>query len=1261
MRKWIRFSFKSVFICAGITVAVIAAVMLVDFSPATSRQNVPAAKQARSGMSGGVNRPTQVAGSPANRLIASYGKLPLSFEANQGQTDGQVKFLSRGRGYALFLTGDEAVLSLRKAQAGVAPTFRSAVVGASSAGPRPNAVRPYNSLPRPLLLPSLGMKDGRGQELETPLGRNGGPALELQSQTPDIIRMHLVGADARAAVMGADQLPGKSNYFIGNDPKKWRTNVPNYAKVRYQNVYPGVDLVYYGNEGGQLEYDFVVAPGADPSAIVLDVGAGLVPALEGHPRGVPLRIAADGDLVVKTDGGEVRFHKPVVYQPATNGGQRTTDYGQRTPVDGHYILEANNRVQFQVAPYDHSKALFIDPILSYSTYLGGADIISPGGITENGTTGYGIAVDSSGNTYVTGWTDATNFPTVNPIQATCENGEFCGAAFVTKFNAAGSALVYSTYLNGIFTNGDTSGFGIAVDSSGNAYVTGQTHTIDFPTVNPIQATCGSSPCHGNAFVAKLNAAGSALVYSTYLGGSGYYAAGGSFHGDAGSGIAVDSSGNAYVTGFTPSTDFPTVNPIQATNDSCYTGDCGTVFVSKFNAAGSALVYSTYLGGSGSVAYHEGDGGSAIAVDPSGGAYVTGYTSSTNFPTVNPIQTTGAGFVSKFNAAGSALVYSTYFSAAVSGIAVDSSGNAYVTGATSSNDFPTVNPLQPTDKSCCGTAFVSKLNAAGSALVYSTYLGGSGNVVYPVGDGGSGIAVDSSDNAYVTGWTSSTDFPTADPLQATCDACPNPNAFVTEFNAAGSALVYSTYLGGSGGNFSGDQAYGIAVDPSGGAYVTGSASSTNFPTTAGAFQTTLGAQGDGFVAKISPGVGAPLVNLSPTSLTFGPQDLGTSSAPETVVFTNTGNTLLTVPSIVASAEFGQTNTCGGSVGARGNCTISVTFTPTGILSRTGTLTISDNAANSPQTIALSGLGVMPVVLLPASLNFGNQAQNATSPPQTITLLSNQTTPQAISVTTSGNFAQSNTCGGSVPPWSRCTISVTFTPSILGVEAGALTVTDAASNIQQTASLSGTGVLPAALNPTSLNFGGQAENTTSPPQTLILTNSQSTPLAISSVTTNGDFAQTNTCGSSVPATSSCTISVTYTPSSLGVETGTLTVTDGASNSSQTASLAGRGLLQAQLSTPSVAFAAQTVGTTSPAWNVLLGNNLTTALPISITFTGADPGDFAQTNTCGASLAPKSTCTISLTFTPTATGTRTATLTVTDSANNSPQTMALSGTGD
>ena len=342
----------------------------------------------------------------------------------------------------------------------------------------------------------------------------------------------------------------RANYFIGNDPDKWRTNVPTYAKVQYQDVYPGVDLVYYGNQR-QLEYDLVVGPGADPAAIALS--------FEGVKG---LRIDAQGDLVLDTPGGEVRQHKPLVYQEVD---------GVRREIAGAYVLNAERQVGFQVAAYDASQPLIIDPVLVYSTYLGGG-----------GGGGHGIAVDASGNAYVTGFTASTDFPTASPFQGTF--GGLILIAFVTQLDAAGSALVYSTYLGGSGFIVFDQGTGIAVDASGNAYVTGNTNSTDFPTASPFQPAFGGGSFPGDAFVTKFNAAGSALVYSSYLGGTGT---------DAGQDIALDTAGNAYVSGVTDSTDFPTASPFQAAN-----AGSDDAFVTKFNAAGSDLVYSTYLGGSG---------------------------------------------------------------------------------------------------------------------------------------------------------------------------------------------------------------------------------------------------------------------------------------------------------------------------------------------------------------------------------------------------------------------------------------------------------------------------------------------------------------------------------------------------------------------------------------------------------------------------------------------------------------------------------------
>jgi hypothetical protein len=980
----------------------------------------------------------QVSVAPTNiqpKPLASFGKLPLSFETNQGQTDARVRFLARGRGYTLFLTGDEAVVAMSK---DVAQHPLSGAAG----------------LQGHLLASHLNLENGADNDVEGPQDRRAGPAL----------RMRLIGANANAAVTGADELPGKSNYFIGNDPKKWRTNVPNYSKVKYQNVYPGVDLVYYGNQR-QLEYDFVVAPGADPSAIVLDVGAvgepptvaavydrrsavGTPPLQERAHRDAPLQIAPDGDLVVKVDDGEVRFHQPIVYQPdppstaSSSGSSLVTRHSSL--LDGRFVLTASNQVRFAVAPYDRTKPLVIDPVLSYSTYLGGS----------NHEGANGIAVDSLGNAYITGLTNSTDFPTVNPPQAT--NHAYPNSnVFVAKLNSAGSALVYSTYLGGSGLSEDgvnvgDSGYGIAVDSSGNAYVTGTTASVDFPTVNPLQA----SP-HG-AFVAKLNATGSALVYSTYLGGSS--------SADDGYGIAVDSSGNAYVTGATTSRDFPTVNPLQAT----YGGGAYDAFVVKFNPAGSALIYSTYLGGSG----FWGDFGQGIAVDSSGNAYVTGQTCSTDFPTANPIQISagsecssarfgGDAFVAKLNAAGSALVYSTYLGGTGDdlglGIATDSSGNAYVVGSTESTNFPTANALQPNNAGDY-QVFVAKLNAAGTALVYSTYLGGNKD------DFGYGIAADSSGNAYVTGATSSPNFPTVNPLQATNHTSyPNTNAFIAKLNSAGSALAYSTYLGGSGG----ERGLGIAVDTSGNAYATGATYSTDFPTM-NPLQATNHGNDDVFVAKILPGGAAPLVNLSPLSLTFGAQNVDTASAAQTVTVTNTGTANLTISTVLIggtnAGDFATSaDTCtGATVTPNSDCTVSVTFTPSATGTRSASLIFTDNASNSPQTLGLTGVGgtAPPVAgVSPSSLTFSNQNLGTTSGSQSVTLSNSGNEALTItSIATSANFGQINNCTGSVAGDGSCTIYVTFTPGAIGPLNGTLTITDnsnGVANSTQSVALSGTG--------------------------------------------------------------------------------------------------------------------------------------------------------------------------------------------------------------
>jgi hypothetical protein len=623
-------------------------------------------------------------GAEANASVIrqDHRLMPLSFEANAGQADSSVQFLAHGSDYGLHLTGTEAVMVLSQTE--------------SASSWRAGGVNP------------LSWPDTQGANAP---------------RSPSaVVRMQMLGGNTAPAVVGLDPLRGKVNYFLGNDPAKWHTHISTFAKVEYQNVYPGVNLDYYGHQG-QLEYDFVVAPGVDPHVIDLS--------FSGADQ---LTIDGQGDLVLQAGGQDIIQHKPVVYQEVNGARQEIPSAFVLST--GHLPLTAQ-QVGFRLGGYDPSRPLVIDPVLSYSTYLGGSSI----------DYGLGIAVDpTTGDALVTGRTTSTDFPTANPLQPSL-GGPFAGNAFVTRLSADGSALVYSTYLGGSDFFGET-GSGIAVDpTTGDALVTGFTGSTDFPTANPLQPTNHGG---GDAFVARLTADGSALVYSTYLGGSEF---------DEAYGIAVDpTTGDALVTGRTYSTNFPTANPLQPTNH----GDADA-FVARLSADGSALVYSTYLGGG---SYDDGDG---IAVDPiTGDALVTGYTSSTNFPTANPLQPTNGGggdaFVARLSADGSALIYSTYLGGIGTdegyGIAVDpTTGDALVTGFTGSTNFPTANALQPNFGGGNFDAFVARLSADGGALVYSTYLGGSGN------DWGQGIAVDpATGDALVTGTTFSTNFPTANPFQ-----------------------------------------------------------------------------------------------------------------------------------------------------------------------------------------------------------------------------------------------------------------------------------------------------------------------------------------------------------------------------------------------------------------------------------------------------------------------------------------------------------------
>jgi uncharacterized repeat protein (TIGR01451 family) len=895
--------------------------------------------------------------------------LPMRFEPNQGQTDQQVKFLARGAGYGVFLTRGQAVLTL----------------GALASGSRSNA-----------------------------------------------IRLQLVGANSGSAVSGDDLLPGKSNYFIGNNPAKWHRNVPQFARVRYQAVYPGVDLVYYGNQG-QLEYDFEVAPGADPNAIAFQFESSQRPWLDDN-----------GDLILAANSGEVRLKAPRIYQGKG---------AEQKPIRGKFNLRHDGRVGFEVAAYDRTRVLVIDPVLSYSTYLGGSGDEACSVIMGVATPPSGcpaVAVDPSSNIYLAGSTTSTNFP-LTPQPATDPPPAAFQAllaappdVFVTKLNSAGNAIVFSTYLGG---DGADTTAGVAVDSAFNVVVTGTTTSSNFPvSTSAFQGTRTTANAH--AFVSKLDATGSALPYSTYLSGNGSETA---------RGLAVDLRNKIYVIGATTSTDQPdATHSFPATLGAIQVASLGTsqFFVSKIDPAligFPSLVYSTYFGGGSPLNGLTLAG--AIAVDANSNVYITGGTNfqhtgsaTTDFPIVNayqgcldtppPATTTTTpncstsvtaldAFVAKINptaASGSQLLYSTYLGGTGDdigyGIAVDSGLSAYVTGTTGSTDFiiPTgTTAFQGLNGGAAGTldAFVGKFGnpCTGSTcttttvpFTYFSYLGGTGN------DAGLSIAVDTLQGARIAGFTNSPNFPVPNnPIQAALSGPVDGFAARIDTTAASSLSLghYGTYLGGTGSDF----ATGIAVDSQGSSYVAGETNSTNFPTK-NPFQPASGGLTDVFLSKLGP-----TINLVVTeTVTPNPVGVGnnvtftytiTNSGDLTtgVVFTDVipaGATLVSANAAGQScaANLGTVNCTVGTINGGAAATVSVIMTPgqAGALSDGGRVTVFGTnvivTPNPPPAVATVNdfsIGVSPATVTVAA---GIPAS------YTVTVTPTGNIPEAVTIAASG---------------------------------------------------------------------------------------------------------------------------------------------------------------------------------------------------------------------------------------------------------------------
>jgi hypothetical protein len=906
------------------------------------------------------------------QILATYSHLPLMFEPNQGQIDASVKFAARGSGYGLYLTAQEAVLVLEHAAAG---TRHSA------------------------------------------------------AQT-SAVSMQLVGANSSAEPVGDVQLPGRSNYFIGNDPRKWHRDIPQFARVRYRSVYPGVDLVYYGNQG-QLEYDFEVAPGSDPGQVALRFQN-----LANHSPKNP-RIVASGDLVVDVAGNDVRLRAPRVYQKVG---------AEERIVAGRFELRGQRKdeVGFELGAYDRSQTLIIDPVLAYSTYLGGTGAESCSAITGLPFTPGcpAIAVDAASNAYVAGSTESTNFPqTTGEFQPELAAGATANV-FIAKFNSAGT-LLFATYLGG---NGTDYAAGVATDTGFDVIVAGTASSGNFPTTDGANnAAFQTTPVSGgkHVFVSKLDPTGRILLYSTYLSGHGI---------DIASGLAVDQGGsNAYVTGTTTSADVGTGFPstIGAFQTKPTIPGLNQFFFTKVdpNASGSASVlYSTYFGGSspstGTVV------GGGIAVDTNSNAYFTGGTNFIDMPVLNAFQATNKGgydvIVAKFNPSGvtgTQLLYSTYLGGSGDdigyGIAVDTSPNAYVTGSTTSTDFNAgdtgTTALQASNGG--GTdAFVAKLGVlcTGTActtplpLNYFSYLGGAGT------DVGTAIGVDNNSAARITGWTNSPNFPiVGNPLQKTFGGG-SSDAFYASVDTLATCSPITTptcaptstssYFGGNAE----DIGTGIALDQQGSSYLAGETWSTNFPVLNSA-QGNLSGPNDAYVAKL-----APVLNLTMPTPTTSPLVVGVGSQVSfAYTITNSGeftNGVTFVDNLpAAGATFvsatASPGTCGnavnqtvlcniGTLNAAATATVTVILTPAAPTLPGGSVSLGNSGAAfvGQSQFATASASVIvndfKITMAPATLTVPAGVPAVYT--ATVTPSSNSGFPDSVSIA----------CGSGLPTGSTC---------------------------------------------------------------------------------------------------------------------------------------------------------------------------------------------------------------------------------------------------
>jgi hypothetical protein len=1110
------------------------------------------------------------------------------------------------------------------------------------------------------------------------------------------------GSALSLKMLGANQNPDASR--------------PGPSTVMYRQVYPGVDLTYYDNRG-RLEYDFTVAAGHDPDGIAF--------AVEGTSQ---VAIGAGGELLARAPQGEMRLDAPVIYQPEPNGSRRM--------VAGGYTLDGN-RVGFQVGAYDHSRPLIIDPVLNYSTFVGNSgdvamaatadssgnayivgrsgglillEKVSPNGTSvllrqTLGVTSYSfgvqaIALGPGGSVYIAGYS-GTGLPTTA--------GAYIGSvtsgshAFVAVFNSS-FVVTYCSYLAGT-TNAADYAYGVAADSAGNAYIAGYTNSTTFPTTTgAFQTTPGTSGQPG--FVAKFNPtlSGSAsLVYSTYLSGPATQT--------TLMALAVDSSNNAYVMGI-GGTDYPVTAGAYQYDGVGIALSSPDIFVTKLNSTATALTYSANVGPG---PYQSQPNGS-LALDTSGDVYLTSTASVSDFPT-----TTGAyqtlypgAFAAELNATGTSLIYSTFLAGPSSAVsytevlpesialppACVSACSAYISGYVTAADFPAVNAVQSYNATSGGTSptiFVMELAGNGSAATYSTYLDGSGyesaSLHLP------GIGVVSTGDTIVAGATSSSDFP------VTLTTTPVRSVFSARINAAAGSLpltypatlTFSTETIGVPGTSQtatlrnmGSTALAISSIAATGDYAQTNTCGTSVaggeectisvvftPTSVTNPRTgTITVNGTTMVTLTGTGANGAYMNLTPLSLTFASESVGSAAASQNVVVSNAGNQTLTFnnPAFNMSGDFAETSTCATTLASNASCTASVSFLPTQEGQRTGSMFVSTANNTSPNTtVNLAGTGAAgsaALTLEASGLAYNPQTIGVTSPSQSLYVANTGNVPVTIfSVAASGDYLETG-CVQNLNPGAICGTRVSFTPTASGTRTGTVTITDSTAASPHTFTLTGTGVTAAqtiTVTPSSLVFADQAVGqTTARALTVVVTNTGNEVVTFDRVVESGDFRITsNGCTTlsfrTPPAT--CNISVVFTPTATGARTGSIVLTDSATGSPQTVTLSGNGLTPAvtvTVSPATLSFSNQPQGEASVTQNTVITN--TGNVPINLdsaTFTGTNPGDFSETN-CGLPLAitPTRTCTFTVTFTPTATGARTANLSITDDAGT--QTVALSGTG-